>query len=324
MPWPEGERRRTLRLRVRNDGRTRWLAGTRGAGGVVFEVRLLRGASAAAARRRRSETDGRGGHGPAACRPISLPARRPRSSSKCGGRWVRRVCGSSRTCSASRAPRLSGWQRMGGGAVSQSSWIVEMRDRLATPPPMGLATEGIRSGGAGALVRRRRRAVDHVPWAPASWCPARRRSTRPPPPRRGALAGSRAARRRSAPTPRHCSASACSTRCPIRQGMSSFRARRRYRRRLAMTSATSGDTRFVCPYGAARAPSLLEERRVAVRGVETWVTVGRLRTGEARRRRARDHRAAARGRLFRRVGRRARAALSFLFRCLANQSGAVT
>src|SRR6185436_10102012 len=53
MPWPEGERR-TLRLRVRNDGRTRWLAGTRGAGGVVFEVRLLRrdraGGAAAAPR----------------------------------------------------------------------------------------------------------------------------------------------------------------------------------------------------------------------------------------------------------------------------------
>ena len=45
MPWPEGERRR-LRLRVRNDGRARWLAGTRGAGGVVFEVRLLCGEGA--------------------------------------------------------------------------------------------------------------------------------------------------------------------------------------------------------------------------------------------------------------------------------------
>jgi hypothetical protein len=39
-PWPEGERR-TLRLTVRNDGGTRWLAGTRGPGGVVFEVKLL-------------------------------------------------------------------------------------------------------------------------------------------------------------------------------------------------------------------------------------------------------------------------------------------
>ena len=28
------------------------------------------------------------------------------------------------------------------------------------------------------------------------------------------------------------------------------------------------------PLRAARAPSLLEERRVALRGVETWVTVG--------------------------------------------------
>ena len=40
LPWAEGERR-ALHLRVRNNGRTRWLAGTRGAGGVVFEVRLL-------------------------------------------------------------------------------------------------------------------------------------------------------------------------------------------------------------------------------------------------------------------------------------------
>jgi hypothetical protein len=39
-PWAAGERRR-LRIRVRNDGRTRWLAGTRGTGGVVFEIRLL-------------------------------------------------------------------------------------------------------------------------------------------------------------------------------------------------------------------------------------------------------------------------------------------
>jgi glycosyltransferase involved in cell wall biosynthesis len=43
-PWVEGERR-TLRLRIRNDGRARWLAGVRGPGGVVFEVRLLRGAT---------------------------------------------------------------------------------------------------------------------------------------------------------------------------------------------------------------------------------------------------------------------------------------
>jgi hypothetical protein len=39
-PWSAGERRR-LRLRVRNDGRARWLAGTKGAGGVVFEIRML-------------------------------------------------------------------------------------------------------------------------------------------------------------------------------------------------------------------------------------------------------------------------------------------
>jgi glycosyltransferase involved in cell wall biosynthesis len=39
-PWPEGERRK-VRVHVRNDGRVRWLAGTRGDGGVVFEVRLF-------------------------------------------------------------------------------------------------------------------------------------------------------------------------------------------------------------------------------------------------------------------------------------------
>jgi hypothetical protein len=59
-PWPEGERR-TLRLRVRNDGRTRWLAGTRGPGGVVFEVRLLcgDGASGGAEAEPRDEMAGR-------------------------------------------------------------------------------------------------------------------------------------------------------------------------------------------------------------------------------------------------------------------------
>jgi hypothetical protein len=47
-PWVEGERR-TLRLRIRNDGRTRWLAGDSGPGGVVFEIRLLREATPGAA-----------------------------------------------------------------------------------------------------------------------------------------------------------------------------------------------------------------------------------------------------------------------------------
>jgi hypothetical protein len=42
LPWAEGERR-TLRLRIRNDGSARWLAGNRGPGGVVFEARLSSG-----------------------------------------------------------------------------------------------------------------------------------------------------------------------------------------------------------------------------------------------------------------------------------------
>ena len=39
-PWLEGERR-TLRVRLRNEGRVRWLAGDRGKGGIVLELRLL-------------------------------------------------------------------------------------------------------------------------------------------------------------------------------------------------------------------------------------------------------------------------------------------
>lgn len=41
-PWPAGERR-TLRVAVRNDGDTVWLAGERGEGGVAFEVRVSAG-----------------------------------------------------------------------------------------------------------------------------------------------------------------------------------------------------------------------------------------------------------------------------------------
>jgi hypothetical protein len=40
LPWPEGERRR-LRLRVRNTGFARWLAGERGPGGVAVVVKLF-------------------------------------------------------------------------------------------------------------------------------------------------------------------------------------------------------------------------------------------------------------------------------------------
>ena len=33
---------------------------------------------------------------------------------------------------------------MGSGAVTQTSWILELRQRLSTPPPLSLATEGAR------------------------------------------------------------------------------------------------------------------------------------------------------------------------------------
>ncbi len=40
LPWPEGERRR-LRIRLRNTGFARWLAGVRGPGGVAVVVKLF-------------------------------------------------------------------------------------------------------------------------------------------------------------------------------------------------------------------------------------------------------------------------------------------
>ena len=40
LPWPEGERRR-LRIRLRNTGEARWLAGERGPGGMSVVVKLL-------------------------------------------------------------------------------------------------------------------------------------------------------------------------------------------------------------------------------------------------------------------------------------------
>src|SRR6185295_7942449 len=42
LPWPEGERR-TLRIRLRNDGFARWLAGESGPGGVAVVVKLFAG-----------------------------------------------------------------------------------------------------------------------------------------------------------------------------------------------------------------------------------------------------------------------------------------
>ncbi|HYG62664.1 MAG TPA: glycosyltransferase, partial [Thermoanaerobaculia bacterium] len=42
LPWPEGERR-SLRIRLRNRGFARWLAGERGPGGVAVVVKLFSG-----------------------------------------------------------------------------------------------------------------------------------------------------------------------------------------------------------------------------------------------------------------------------------------
>lgn len=42
LPWSEGERRR-LRIRLRNTGFARWLAGVRGPGGVAVVVKLFVG-----------------------------------------------------------------------------------------------------------------------------------------------------------------------------------------------------------------------------------------------------------------------------------------
>jgi glycosyltransferase involved in cell wall biosynthesis len=42
LPWPEGERR-TLRIRLRNTGFARWLAGEKGPGGVAVVVKLFAG-----------------------------------------------------------------------------------------------------------------------------------------------------------------------------------------------------------------------------------------------------------------------------------------
>ncbi len=42
LPWPPGERRR-LRIRLRNRGEARWLAGARGPGGVAVVVKLIAG-----------------------------------------------------------------------------------------------------------------------------------------------------------------------------------------------------------------------------------------------------------------------------------------
>ena len=159
--------------------------------------------------------------------------------------------------------------------MTQTSWIVEMRDRLATPPPMGLATEGARQAALVPLF------VDGGElWVLLS------RTDRELVPGAASLQSS-----------------------PILPGEEPWQAADRCAPSIGADPATilrlglldavpepSGDVLIPCvaavpapkdgdgiqragtpirlPLRAARVPSLLEERRVPVRGAEAWVTVG--------------------------------------------------
>lgn len=160
--------------------------------------------------------------------------------------------------------------------MTQNSWIAEMRERLATPPPMGFATEGARQAalvplfvdggelwtafhgtsevvpGAATLVQFPILGSEE-PWDAAERCAAMIGADPAKLLRLGMLD--------SVPDPSGAVVIPCVAAVPgpPRDG--------------------DGDTRrgtelVRLPLRAARAPSLLEERRVAVRGVETWVTVG--------------------------------------------------
>jgi hypothetical protein len=158
--------------------------------------------------------------------------------------------------------------------VTQTSWIVELRGRLAAPPPMGLATEGARQAALVPLF------VDGgelwlVFQAAASGLVPGAASLPLSPILPGEEAWDAAER---------CAATiGADPAALLRLGM------------LDSVPDPSGDVTLPCvaavptpprddarrapalvrlPLRAARAPSLLEERRVAVRGVETWVTIG--------------------------------------------------
>jgi hypothetical protein len=158
--------------------------------------------------------------------------------------------------------------------VTEGSWIVEMRDRLATPPPMGLATEGVRQA---ALVPMFVDGGELWTMFPGTSAVVPGAATLPLSP---ILAGEEpwdAAGRCAA-------AFGADSAALLRLGM------------LDSVPDPSGDVLVPCvaavpapprdddarsaaalirlPLRAARAPSLLEERSVAVRGVETWVTIG--------------------------------------------------
>jgi hypothetical protein len=160
--------------------------------------------------------------------------------------------------------------------VTQSSWIVQLRERLSAPPPVGIATEGTRQAAlvplfveGGELWLLLRRTEDElVPGA----------ATLPLSP---ILPGEEpwTAAERCAPEV------GADPAALLRLGL------------LDSVPEPSGDVLIPCvaavpapppgnggplpaaslvrlPLRAARAPSLLEERRVVLRGVETWVTVG--------------------------------------------------
>ena len=156
---------------------------------------------------------------------------------------------------------------------TQNSWVVEMRSRLATPPPMGLATEGVRQaalvpmfvdGGelwtvfqctsevvpGAATLQLSPILAGEEPWDAAERCAA-------------AIGVDPAALLRlgmldSVPDPSGDVLLPCVAAMPAPPRDEARRATAQVR----------------LPLRAARAPSLLEERRVALRGVEAWVTVG--------------------------------------------------
>jgi hypothetical protein len=156
------------------------------------------------------------------------------------------------------------------------SWIVEMRTRLATPPPMALATEGARVAALVPLF------VDEG----ELWMLLRGPDGEEPVPGAATL-----------------------PRAPILDGEDPWQAAPRSAAAVGGDAATllplgqidhlpdpSGDVVIPCvavvpppprdaparpslplvrlPLRAARAPSLLEERRIRIRGVDTWITVG--------------------------------------------------
>ena len=159
--------------------------------------------------------------------------------------------------------------------MTQMSWIVDMRERLAVPPPRGLATEGARQaalvplfvdgGELWVLLSRTGEELvpgaatlqsspilpDEEPWQAAERCAAAIGADPATLLRLGMLD--------AVPEPSGDVWTPCVA---------------------AIKAPANGDeirragTPVRLPLRAARAPSLLEERLVSVHGAETWVTVG--------------------------------------------------